>query len=151
MENRAQEAYSFLDKLVRKWELSGQMGAVPLKQSVEAKWILGGLFVQMYFSSTLPPPEGQKRYEAIYHIGYNAEQDRYVMHLLDTFGVALVSIPGIGQREGNSIPFVFAYGAGPFTNHFVYDADSDSWSFEQSQIREGQSHTFATKRMTRRS
>ncbi len=151
MEQHEREAHAFLDKLMGKWELSGNMGAVPLKQSVEAKWILGELFVQMYFASTLPPPEGQKPYEAIYHIGYNAKDDRYVLHLLDTFGVALVSIPGIGQREGNSIPFVFAYATGPFTNRFVYDAAADSWTFEQSQIRDGQAHTFATKRMTRKS
>ena len=140
----------FLDKLVGQWELMGQMGATPLRQSVESKWTLGGLFVEMYFKSTLPAPEGQLPYEAVYYIGYNTDEDLYVMHWLDTFGVGLTSIPGHGKREGNTISFVFEYRAGPFINKFIRDEADDAWLFEQFYFENDDWHTFAKKRMTRK-
>lgn len=144
-----QDVSDFLDKLVGQWDLSGQMGDIPLRQSVDGKWTLGDLFIELYFKSTLPPQAGRKLYEAVYHIGYNEENDRYVMHLLDTFGVALTCSVGIGKRKGNSIPFVFDYAEGPFTNRFSWDESSDAWTFKQAYLQDGQSHTFATKHMTR--
>lgn len=143
-------ATGFLDKLVGHWQLEGQMGDVPLRQSVEGKWTLGGLFVELYFKSTLPAPDGQKPYEAVYYVGYNAENAVYVLHLLDTFGVAQSCTVGLGQKEGDSIPFVFDYGGGPFTNRFTWDATKSEWSFELTDWREGRARSFATKRMVRR-
>ena len=142
--------HQFLGKLVGEWELTGQMGQVPLKQAVEAKWTLGGLFVEMYFRSLLPPPDGRRLYEAVYFIGYNEESDLYIMHLLDTFGVALACHVGTGRRDGDAIPFIFPYDGGPFTNRFVWNGASGSWSFEQSYIEDGAPRTFATKEMVRR-
>jgi hypothetical protein len=49
------------------------------------------------------------------------------MHLLDTFGVALHCITGVATREGDELPFVFAYPDGPFTNRFSYNAAAGSW------------------------
>lgn len=144
-----QAASDFLNNLVGQWELTGQMGETPLRQSVDAGWTLGGLFVQMYFKSTLPAPAGHKPYEAVYYIGYNEQNDVYVMHLLDTFGVGTSCIVGVGRREGDSIPFVFDYEGSPFTNRFSWDAASGAWTFEQTSLEAGNVRTFATKRMTR--
>jgi hypothetical protein len=143
-------AQEFLDKLVGTWDLTGQMGKVALQESVAAQWTLGGLFVEMHFRSTLPAKVGEIPYEAVYFVGHHAEHDLYVLHLLDTFGVPPVIIPGIGKRDGNAIPFVFQYDAGPFTNRFVYEPFAGSWQIEQSYIKEGERLVFATKQMTRR-
>jgi hypothetical protein len=124
------------------------MGNTPLQQSVVGKWTLGGLFIELYFTSTLPAPEGRLLYEAVYHIGYNADQDRYVLHLLDTFGVGTECLVGLGQRRDNTIPFVFNYPSGPFTNTFIWNAADKSWSFKQSYIENGETKVFATKHMT---
>lgn len=139
----------FLSHLVGRWELEGLMGDIPLRQSVEGKWVLGGLFIELYFNSTVPAPEGQKLYEAIYYIGYNEKHDRYVMHLLDTTAVALPYIVGIGEREDNSIRFVFDSDS-PFTNRFTWNPAQKEWRFELTHVRDGQLRNFATKRMIRR-
>jgi hypothetical protein len=65
------------------------MSETPLHQQVECRWTLGGLFVEVYCKSVLVEPPGARPYEAVYHIGHNAEHDRYVLRLLDTPGVAL--------------------------------------------------------------
>lgn len=143
------EAHDFLDKLVGAWALTGRMGEIALCQSVEAQWRLGGLFVEMYFKSTLPAQDGRLPYEAVYYIGYNEENDVYVMHLLDTFGVGLACTVGVGKRAGDRIPFVFEYEGGPFTNTFIWEEAAGSWSFEQTYLKDGEPHTFASKRMVR--
>lgn len=141
----------FLNNLVGQWELTGRMGQVPLRQSVEARWTLGGLFVELYFKSTLPESRpGRPPYEAIYFIGYNAQDDVYVMHLLDTFGVATECVVGLGRREGDTIPFVFHYPSGPFTTRLLWTAAAQAWDFEQTYVQAGQVETFATRHMVRR-
>jgi hypothetical protein len=144
-------AQDFLAHLIGSWDLQGQMGETPLRQQVECRWTLGGLFVEVYCASVLDEPPGSPPYEAIYYIGYNANHDRFAMHLLDTTGVALTCAVGIGQREGNIIPFVFDYHSGPFTNRLVWNEEDDSWLMELTASKGEQRELFATKRMTRRS
>ena len=141
----------FLAHLIGSWDLRGQMGETPLRQQVECRWTLGGLFVEVYCASVLDEPPGSPPYEAIYLIGYNVDHDRFAMHLLDTTGVALTCAVGIGKREGNVIPFVFDYHSGPFTNRLVWNEEDDSWLMELTASKGEQRELFATKRMTRRS
>lgn len=143
-------AAEFLNQLVGEWELTGQMDDTPLRQNVTARWTLGGLFVEMYFQSTLPAPAGQKPYEAVYYLGYNTDEDLFVLHLLDTFGVGMTCVPGYGKREGHVLPFVFEYRAGPFINKFIRAEAEDAWSFEQYYFENDQWQAFAKKHMTRK-
>jgi hypothetical protein len=145
------DSRDFLGRLIGSWDLHGQMGETPLRQQVECRWTLGGLFVEVYCASVLDEPPGARPYEAVYHIGYNAEHDRFAMHLLDTTGVALTCAVGVGKREGAAIPFVFDYHSGPFTNRFVWNEDDDSWLMELTASKGEQTELFATKKMTRRS
>ncbi len=138
---------AFLAHLIGRWDLTGKMGDTPLRQAVAARWALGGLFVEMACRSVLPTAEGEQPYEAVYFIGYNAEHDRYVLHLLDTFGVATSCVAARGQREGDSIPFVFDYDSGPWTYRFTWRPDSGSWSCLQTYLEDGQLKTFATKHL----
>ncbi len=150
MTSSAQAAAAFLDHLVGHWELTGQMGQTPLRQIVEARWRLGGLFVELYFKSLLPTPDGRPPYEAVYFVGYSDASDQYTLHLLDTFGVSGDCHVGRARRAGEALPFVFQYASGPFTNRFQWEADGPAWSFEQTYLQAGQTRVFATKRMVRR-
>jgi hypothetical protein len=145
------DAREYLAHLIGSWDLEGQMGETPLRQQVECRWTLGGLFVEVYCKSVLEEPPGVRAYEAVYHIGYNAEHDRFAMRLLDTTGVALTCAVGVGKREGSAIPFVFDYHSGPFTNRFLWNEEEDSWLMELTASNGEQSELFATKKMTRRS
>jgi len=139
----------FLNLLIGKWELTGQMGNTPLHQAVTAQWTLDHRFVELRFTSTIPASDGQPPYQAIYFIGYDERDDTYVMHLLDTFGASYSRVIGLGKRDENTIPFVFQYTEDPFVNRFIWEADSQSWTFELTHEQNGQIQLFATKRMKR--
>ena len=140
----------FLNRLIGQWELTGQMGPTTLRQSVSVQWVLDGRFVELHFASTLPASEGQPRYQAIYFIGYDEPDDTYVLHLLDTFGAGYSRVIGLGRRDADTIPFTFSYADSPFTNRFIWEADTQTWAFELTYEQAGQVQPFATKRMTRR-
>jgi Protein of unknown function (DUF1579) len=143
------DPHEVLDRLIGRWDLSGQMGETPLRRVVEAKGTLGDLFVEVHRRSVLEAPAGQLPYEALYYIGYDSESERYVMHLLDTYGPRFSRTLGIGERQGNRISFVFEYDGGPFTNTFTWHADSEEWTFDLIFLEDGAVHTFATKCMSR--
>lgn len=139
----------FLSNLVGQWLLTGQMGAVGLRQEVTAAWTLGGKFLRVYFNSVAPADNPTADYEAVYHIGFNEREQLYVMHLLDTTEVPTACVVGLGRRNGNRLPFLFAYGDTPFTNTFIWLPQQGSWRFLQTYEENGRTHTFAEKEMTR--
>ncbi len=143
-------AQDFLAHLIGSWDLQGQMGETPLHQHVECRWALGGLFVEVYCKSALDEPPGARPYEAIYHIGYNAEHDRFAMHLLDTMGVALTCSVGVGKREGPpSRLFLITTAARlPIDLSGMKKMTRGSWRLTASKGE--QRELFATKKMTRR-
>jgi hypothetical protein len=141
------EPQTLLSRMIGTWDLTGEMEDVPLRQEVEARWVLGNQYVEMRCRSVLLSEPGTQPYEAIYLIGYHAPSGQYVLHLFDTFGVALRPVPGMGRREGNSIPFVFAYDQGPFLNRFTWDPETDAWDHELVDQSEGQPHQFARKHL----
>ena len=146
----AAEARAFLDRMIGGWELSGRMGSVPLHQAVDARWVLGGRFVQMSCTQT-DTPEDARPYEALYHIGHEPTSGMLVMHLLDSTPVVLASPVGVGRVEGDSVDFVFEYESGPFHNRFTHDSGEDSWTHELVDMGSGEARPFATKRLRRRS
>ena len=99
----------YLNHLAGSWDLTGRMGSTELHQEVEAHWVLQGLFLQMHFLQQDAPAPGRTLYEAIYMFGYDEKTDVYVMHLFDTFGVSYANTPGMGQRQGDSVEFIFDY------------------------------------------
>ncbi len=144
----SEHAAHLLERMVGSWELTGEMGSVPLHQRVEAAWVLGGRYVEMRYTQ-VDRPAGDARYEAIYHIGYQPSSGRMVMHLLDSTGVAAERSLGAGVPEAEAIAFTFAYDGGPFTNRFAYDPARDSWTHELTATVDGRQVPFATKRLGR--
>lgn len=143
------DAYSFLNNLIGQWLLTGHMGEVELRQEITARWVLGNRYLEMVCKSITDESNPTSDYEAVYHIGFNETERIFVMHLLDTTEVPINCIVGLGRRQGNSIPFQFAYSKGEFLNSFTWNPEQESWSFQQTYEEGGETKTFATKQMTR--
>jgi hypothetical protein len=141
----------FLDHLAGDWVLTGTMGDVSLRQHVNAEWTLGKRFLRMYFTSIVEDDNPTAGYEAVYHIGYNEQNEVFVMHLLDTTEVPLTCDVGHGHRDGNDVAFAFKYGETPFINRFSWDPEAGRWTFLQTYQQDGETHVFATKEMRRAS
>jgi len=143
------DSHDFLNHLVGQWMLTGKMGEIELRQLVTAKWILKNTFLWMHSRSVTPQDNPTHKYEAVYHLGYNENEQTFVMHLLDTTEVLLKCVAGLGKRVGNTLPFLFEYGQTKFFNTFVWHPEDSKWSFHQTYEEEGVVKTFATKEMTR--
>jgi len=139
----------FLERLVGQWLLTGKMGEVPLRQEVSAGRTLGGKFLRLYFKSVTPADNPTAAYEAVYYLGFNEREQMYVMYLLDTTEVPTACVPGLGRREGNAIPFLFAYGDTEFSNTLTWHPDRDTWTFRQTYEEAGETRNFAEKEMIR--
>lgn len=146
----ALEAYrDFLNNLVGRWSLTGNMGEVDLHQEVDCAWTLGNRFLWMYFKSTAPEDNPTSSYEAVYHIGFNENEDLYVMHLLDTTEVSVECVVGRGRREGHRIPFLFEYEDTDFFNVLGWEPQEEKWTFRQTFEEEVALKIFAEKEMVR--
>ena len=142
-----EEDRSFLDNLIGDWVLTGFMGNVKLQQDVEARWVLGHRYVSMYFNSTTPEDNPTSNYEALYHIGFNTDENLYVFHLFDTSDVPIKCDMGLGKREGNRIPFLFDYDGTNFFNILIWHPDERKWTFVQEYEEDGKIKLFAKKSM----
>jgi hypothetical protein len=141
----------FLDRLSGSWALTGTMGSTELHQSVEARWVLDGHFLQMHLLQEDTPAAGRQPYEALYLLGYDTESDEYVMHLFDTFGASYARTVGIGTRRGNSVEFLFEYPGALFSNTFTWLPESGQWTMHLREKQEtGGWKEFATKKMSPR-
>jgi hypothetical protein len=149
MTDRSELARSLLERMTGEWDLTGQMGAVALRQRVDARWSLGGRYVDMRCIQADPAP-GTTPYEAAYFIGFEPETGRMVMHLLDSTAVVAERNVGTGHPEADAVTFTFPYERGPFTNRFTYDASRDAWTHELVATVDGERRPFATKHLVRR-
>ncbi len=134
-----------LDRLVGNWRITGTMGDSALAQSVTARRVLHGKFIELRVADGTPLIDG-KPYEAVYYICATGE-GQFVLVLLDVFGVSGAPVPGLGHRDGDSLVFEFDYGSGPWT--WRWRPIHGGWELEQTYLDAGQRRTFATKRMRR--
>ncbi len=136
-----------LDRLVGRWSLHGKMGDVSLFQDVVGRWVLRGLFVEMRLSPVRVGESGNPDYEAMYFIGHDKKKDEYILHLFDTYGVSSKPVPGVGNREGNSIRFKFDYEGGPWFNTFTWLPERKAWKNVITYDQQGKEATFAEKNL----
>ncbi|MGD2058581.1 MAG: hypothetical protein PVI04_07585 [Anaerolineales bacterium] len=139
----------FLNNLVGRWQLTGTMGEIKLRQEILAHWILNDTFLRMHCRSNTSADNPTAEYEAVYHLGYNADEDVIVMHLLDTTEVPTECTVGRGVLEGNRVIFRFDYEDTPFLYTFEYDPTHDRWHLPQTYEQDGELKSFAVKEMTR--
>ncbi len=148
--SQAPKADDFLDRLVGSWDLTGTMGSTALHQRVEGQWVLQGRFLQMRFVEE-GPASGKGPYEAIYMLGYDSQDGKYVLHLFDTFGATYSRTVGIGTRRGDSVEFLFEYPSGRFSNTFTWDKPAGQWTMLLRQKEgDGEWKVFATKTLSHR-
>ncbi len=130
-----------LDNLVGRWDAPGRVHGQDVHSRLTAEWVLNHQFLQLRLEDTAKTPGA---YEAWIFIGYDFRSERYVVHWLDIYGGRWSETLGYGDRNGNSIRFVFEYGDGPFRNVLTWLPAEKGWHWLiESKDQAGRWKTFA--------
>jgi hypothetical protein len=133
-----------LDQLVGFWDLTGSVRSQAVHERVDSEWILNHQFLRIHRKSVDGPDE------QLMYIGYDPVSERYLVHLLNTFGGRGSETLGYGIRSGDKIQFVFEYPSGPYHYTMSWDGKDRSWQFLlESKDRQGHWSTFATQTLRR--
>ncbi len=132
------------DHLTGTWKVEGQIVGREAHHEIDAEWVLNRQFLRIHEKTAATAPASEKRYEAIWFLGYDALSERYVLHLLDIFGGRYSETLGYGVRNGNEIRFVFEYPDGPFHTTFRWSPEATAWQWLLEQKdKDGKWTTFA--------
>ena len=133
-----------LDQLVGFWDLTGTARGEPVHERVDAEWILDHQFLRIHRKAVDGP------HEQLMYLGYDTVSERYLVHLLDTFGGRGSETLGYGIRSGDKIQFVFEYPSGPYHYTLSWDSKEKSWQFVLDS-KDQQAHwtTFSTQTLRR--
>src|SRR5262244_2905307 len=88
-----------LDQMVGFWDLTGTVRGQPVHERTDAEWILNHQFLRIHRK------EIEGMHEALMYIGYDTVSERFVAHLLDTFGGRGSETLGYGIRTGDKLQF----------------------------------------------
>lgn len=143
----------FLENLVGKWEITGNVLGQPLTQRGEGVWALNHQFLLLHFkasdeaSGATDPP-----YEAMVFIGFDNLSERYVAHWLDTFGGRFSETLGYGKRKNGdrAMALMFEGGSGPLRNTLSWDASASTWKMViEQKNQKGHWYIFAEETFRR--
>jgi hypothetical protein len=138
------------DRMVGTWTLTGHVMGREAHHTVEAEWVLNHQFLRIHEKTAASAPASERRYEAIWFLGYDAVSERYVLHLLDVFGGRFSETLGYGTRDGNAIRFVFEYPDGPFHTTYRWSPGTGAWQWRLEQKdKDGKWAKFADFKLTR--
>jgi hypothetical protein len=141
---------SLVDRLAGSWKLEGNVMGNDAHHDVQADWVLNHQFLRIQEKTAANAPAAERRYDSIWYLGYDSISDRYVLHLMDTFGGRFSETLGYGTREGDQIKFVFEYPDGPFHNTYRWNAREKSWQWLMEQKdKEGKWVPFSDLKLTR--
>jgi hypothetical protein len=140
----------FVDQLAGAWKIEGQVLGREAHHVLQAEWVLNHQFLRLHERTAAGAPTSERRYDAIWFLGYDSVSERYVLHLMDIFGARYSETLGYGVRDSNSIRFVFEYPDGPFhtTYHWLPETGSWQWLLEEKNT-DGKWITFADFKLTR--
>jgi len=96
-------ADGLISNLAGSWKLGGKVGSNEAHHDVEADWVLNHQFLRIKETTSANAPAGERRYDSIWYLGYDPISERYVLHLMDTFGARFSETLGYGIRDGNEI------------------------------------------------
>jgi hypothetical protein len=130
------------DAMAGTWRADGEVMGKTAHHIVEADWILNHQFLRLHETTAPDAPAVEKRYEALWFLGYDPISERYVLHLMDVFGARFSETLGYGIRSGNEIRFVFEYPDGPFHTTWIVGKSSSQWRMEQKD-KDGKWSSFA--------
>jgi hypothetical protein len=146
----AADWHELTDHLAGTWTLTGDVMGHAAHHGVRAEWVLNRQFLRIEERTSPDASADERRYESIWFLGYDDTSDRYVMHLLDTFGGRFSETLGYGTRDGNTLHFVFEYPDGPFHTDFSWDTAKQTWTWlMQQKNKSGQWTPFATLTLTK--
>jgi len=138
-----------VDHMTGTWKMTGTVMGAEAHHTVTAEWVLNHQFLRIHEKTSDGAPESERRYEAIWFVGYDATSEKYVIHLLDIFGARYSETLGYGVRDGNAIRLVFEYPDGPFHTTYRWSAQDDSWQWLLEQKDKGKWSTFADLKLVR--
>jgi len=150
----AQAPADWADGLVKNlagsWKLEGNVVGNDAHHDVQADWVLNRQFLRIQETTAASAPAAERRYDSIWYLGYDPISERYLLHLMDTFGARFSETLGYGTRDGNQIRFVFEYPDGPFHNIYRWNAEEKSWQWLMEQKnKDGKWVPFANLKLTK--
>jgi hypothetical protein len=146
----APDWHDLVDHLAGTWTLTGDVMGKTAHHTVHAEWVLDRQFLRIEARTSSDAPADERRYDSIWYLGYDDVSDRYVMHLMDTFGGRFSETLGYATRDGNTLRFVFEYPDGPFHTDFTWDPTKQTWTWlMQQKNKSGQWTKFATLTLTK--
>jgi hypothetical protein len=114
----------------------GQIMGRDAHHEIQAEWVLNHMFLRIHESTSTDAPGSEKRYEAIWFLGYDPVSEKYVLHLFDVFETRFSETLGYGTRDGNFIHFTFEYPDGPFHTTFRWlPENGGGWQWLMEQKR----------------
>lgn len=138
-----------VNHLVGSWKIEGAVMGMSAHHDVEADWVLNHQFLRITEKTSADAPAGESKYDAVWYLGWDGVSERYVLHLMDTFGGRFSETLGYGTRDGNQIKFVFEYPDGPFHNTYRWNPAEKSWQWLLEQKdKDGKWTPFADLRLT---
>lgn len=138
------------DHMIGAWKVEGRIMGRDAHHEVEVGWVLNHQFLRIHEKTEAAAAASEKRYEAIWFLGYDPVSERYVLHLLDVFGGRFSETLGYGMRDGNAIRFVFEYPDGPFHTTFQWSSEKDTWQWLMMQKdKDGKWANFGDLKLTR--
>jgi len=139
-----------VDHMAGAWTLTGQVMGRDAHHDAQAEWVLNHQFLRIHERTAVSAPASERRYEAIWFLGYDSVSERYVLHLLDVFGGRYSETLGYGTRDGNAIRFVFEYPDGAFHTTYRWSPETGAWQWLLEQKdKEGKWTTFADFKLRR--
>lgn len=141
---------TLVDHLAGSWKLEGKVMGNAAHHDVQADWVLNRQFLRIQEKTSANAPAGERSYDSIWYLGYDAISERYVMHLMDVFGGRFSETLGYGTRDANQIRFVFDYPDGPFHNTYHWNEKENSWQWVMEQKgKDGKWTSFADLKLTK--
>jgi hypothetical protein len=141
---------ALVNNLAGSWKLEGTVMGSNAHHDVQVDWVLNHQFLRIEEKTAASAPATERKYDSIWYLGYDPVSERYVLHLMDTFGARFSETLGYGIREGNQIKFVFEYPDGPFHNTYRWNPDQNSWQWLMEQKnKDGKWTPFADLRLTK--
>jgi hypothetical protein len=122
-----------VNRLAGSWKLEGKVMGNNAHHEVQADWVLNRQFLRIRGKTAAGAPASERSYDSIWYLGYDPISERYVLHLMDTFGARFSETLGYGILDGNQIRFVFEYPDGPFHTTYRWNAEDGNWQWLMEQ------------------
>jgi hypothetical protein len=141
-----------LDHLAGHWLMDGAIANQPTQHDLDAEWVLDHHYLRLHEVSHETKPNGQPKYEAMIFIAWNDQPKHYSCAWLDVYGSFSVASIGWAPPSDNELAFLFKNekGESDFSNVFIYDPKTDTWSDALDNIVNGAKKPFGRVKLTRK-